>query len=88
MAKFVLMPKQEKTLEVVVGDNSYYLPLRGSLPMKEVKTLGTPEGTYAFFKKQFPEDVFESLSYDNYNELVALWSKESDKASGMKLGES
>lgn len=88
MAKLVLMPKKEKTLEVVVGDKSYFIPLRGSLSIKEARPLGTPEGTYSFFKKQFPEDVFEALSIDNYNELVALWSKESDKSNDMKLGES
>ena len=88
MAVFTLKRKEAKTLRVNIGENSFTIPLMGSLNWKEARLLESVEGTYSFFKKNVPEEIFESLSIDEYNELVNVWRSESEKASGKTQGES
>lgn len=88
MAEFTLKRKEIKTLRVNVGDESFEIPLQGSLTLQEVIDTGTPEGTYAFLKKHVPEETFENLLMEEYNELIEIWKRESVKASGKKTGES
>ena len=39
-------------------------------------------------KKHVPEETFENLLMEEYNELIEIWKRESVKASGKKTGES
>ena len=87
MAEFTLKPKEIKTLTVNVGDRSFSLPLQGSLSIKEMLTLETPEGTYSFMKKHVPKQIFDGLKVEEYNELLNAWKAESTKATGKTPGE-
>lgn len=87
MAEYTIKPIESKTLRVNIGEESYQIPLQGSLSIKEARNMDTPDGTYEFIKTYIPENVLEGLRVEEYNQLIAVWKKESDKHSGKKLGE-
>ena len=87
MAEFTLKHVEPKTLKINIDDNSFHIPLQGSLSFKEARTLETPEGTYAFIEKYIPAEVLEPLAIEEYNQIVSAWKKESEKVSRKKLGE-
>lgn len=88
MAEFTLKQVEVKTLKVNIGEDSFQIPLQGSLTWKEVLALETSEGTYAFMKTHVPKEVFDKLKVDEYNQLVEAWKAESIKAAGKSAGES
>lgn len=88
MAEFTLKPREAKTLKLNIGDESFQIPLGGSLTRKELAGLDTKEGTYSFFRKYIDKAVLDSLPMDDYNEIVRVWLDETAKASGKTLGES
>ncbi len=88
MAELTIKPKEQETLKVTIGDKEFSIPLRGSLSVKEALVLETEQGAFSFFKKRIPKDIFEALTVDELNQVIAVWKKESDKHSEMKLGES
>ena len=88
MAELTLTPKEVETLRVNIGDESYQLPLGGSMSRKEIAELDTSEGTYAYLCKHIPAEVLDNLPLSSYNQLIATWIQETKKTSGMTLGES
>ncbi len=91
MANFTLKRKEVKTLRIQADDNSFEpfeIPLRGSLTVKEAMLLNTEEGSFSFFKKHIPAEVFDSLDFDGLNSIMLAWKKESDKRSRLNMGES
>ena len=88
MAEFTLKMQEPKTLKLNIGDDSYQVPLAGSLSRKELLEIETPEGTYAFFLKYIPKKVLENIPLDGYNQIVNVWREESQKASRLTPGES
>lgn len=87
MAEYTIKPREAKTLRVNVGEESFQIPLQGSLSIKEAKDLDTAEGTYKFLKAYIPENILEELRVEDYNQLLSVWRKESEKHSGKKMGE-
>ena len=88
MAEFTLKRLEKKTLKLNIGEESYQIPLLGSLTFKEAKNLDTQEGTYAFVKKYIPDKVLDNLKVEEYNQIVAIWKDESQKHAGKNPGES
>ena len=88
MAEFTLKRIETKTLKLNIGEESYQIPLMGRLTFKEVKTLDTQEGTYAFVKKYIPDKILDSLKVEEYNQIIEIWKEESQKHTGKKPGES
>ena len=88
MAEFTLKRVEQKTLKVNIGEESYQIPLMGSLTFKEAKTLDTQEGTYAFIKRYIPGKILDDLKVEEYNQIVNIWKEESQKHSGKSQGES
>ena len=80
-------PKERKVLKINIGEESYSLPLLGSLTMKEAKRLDTEEGTVAFVNDYIPGDVLETLTVDDVNAIIKAWKSASD-LEGISLGES
>lgn len=80
-------PKERKVLKINIGEESYSLPLLGSLTMKEAKRLDTEEGTVAFVNDYIPSDVLEKLTVDDLNTIIKAWKSASD-LEGISLGES
>lgn len=77
MAKFVLEESPKNVLEVVIGEESYNVPLVGSLTFKEAASLETAEGTRAFIQKYIPKKVLDPLTISQYNSIVEAWKAES-----------
>lgn len=77
MAKFVLEESPKKVLEVVIGEESYNIPLASELTFKEAASLESAEGTRAFIQKHIPKKVLDPLTIGQYNSIVEAWKKES-----------
>ena len=80
-------PKERKVLKINIGEESYSLPLLGSLTMKEATRLDTEEGTIAFVNDYIPKGVLETLTVDDLNTIIKAWKSASD-LEGISLGES
>ena len=80
MAKFVLDNSPDtKVLEVVIGEQSYNVPLAEGLTFKEAAALDTAEGTRLFFQKHIPKKVLDGLTIGQYNSIVQAWRDESSQ---------
>ena len=77
MAKFVLEETPTKVLEVVIGEESYNIPLVSALTFKEAASLESAEGTRAFIEKYIPKKVLDPLTIGQYNSIVEAWKTES-----------
>lgn len=89
MAEITLGKKElRETLKVNIGKKSYSIPLMGYLTLAETRELAKAEDEFAFFKKYIPEDVIDSLAINDLKTLTEAWKSESEKASGVGLGES
>ncbi len=87
MTEFTLKPIETKTIKINYLDESFELPLQGSLTFEEANLLATPEGTYAFMKKHVPEYILKVLKVEEYNMILAAYREASEKNSGKRLGE-
>lgn len=87
MKEFTLKPIETKTIKINYLDESFELPLQGSLNFEEANLLATPEGTYAFMKKHVPEKIMKTIKVEEYNMILAAYREASEKNSGKKLGE-
>ena len=87
MTEFTLKPIETKTIKINYLDESFEIPLQGSLTFEEANLLATPEGTYAFMKKHVPEDILKALKVEEYNMILAAYREASEKNSGKRLGE-
>lgn len=88
MAEFTLRRKEAETLKLNIGEESFFIPLAGSLTPDEAAPLDTPEGTRAFFQKYLTEDLCASLTLDDYEAITKAWVDASKKRSKKKPGES
>ena len=80
-------PKERKVLKINIGEESYSLPLLGSLTIKEVNGLESEKGMLDFIKRHIPDEVFDELTVYDLKTIASEWrsASESDVAS---LGES
>lgn len=88
MAEFTLERRPVKVLEVHIGDETFNIPLAAYLTPQESATLNTGEGTIAFLQKHLSDEVNQTLTNDDYNQITAAWIKASNEASGKTTGES
>ena len=87
MADFTLKRREAKTLKIHIDDQTYEIPLSGSLRPKEVAKLDTVDATMEFMKRYIPAKVIDDLTQDEYNDIVKAWGEASKEASGLKPGE-
>ena len=87
MADFTLKRREAKTLKIHIDDQTYEIPLSGSLRPKEVAKLDTVDATMEFMKHYIPAEVIDDLTQDEYNDIVKAWGEASKEASGLKPGE-
>ncbi len=83
MAKFIVGDSTSSMLEVVIGDESYNVPLASGLTFDEAAGLESPVGMRAFLEKYIPKKVLKPLTIGQYNSIVEAWNSES----GIKAGE-
>lgn len=86
MPEFTLRKKPAKTLKVNIGEESFHIPLAGSLTPKEAATLDTAKGTQDFIKKYLSPEVADSLTIDDFNAITNAWTSASNR-SGANPGE-
>ena len=82
MAEFTLKKKPAKTLKVNIGEESFMIPLSGSLTPSEMRTLDTAKGTQEFIAKHLSPEVAAMLTIDEYNAITKAWIEASNKAAG------
>lgn len=87
MADFTLKRREAKTLKIHIDDQTYEIPLSGSLRPKEVAKLDTVDATMEFMKRYIPAEVIDDLTQDEYNDIVKAWGKASNQEAGIKTGE-
>lgn len=88
MQEFTLTPKETNTLRLNIGEESFQIPLAGSLTPDEAAKLDTVTGTVAFFQKHLSKKAIKVLTIDDYNEITKVWLEASKVASGKEPGES
>ena len=86
MEEFTLSKKPTKVLKVNIEDESFDIPLAGSLTPEEAAPLDTQAGTIAFFQKYMSKKAIAKLVIDDYNEITAAWVKASNQK-GKSSGE-
>ena len=87
MAEFTLKRKEANTMRLNIGDESFQIPLAGSLTPEEAIPLDTQAGTIAFFQKSISGDIQKTLTIDEYNEISKAWIAASKAAGGKTPGE-
>lgn len=88
MAEITLgQSKEVKTLRVNIGEETYSVPLAGSLSIAEMKKLKTDEDSFEFFGKYIPKNILNNLSFDDFRALTEAWKKTSSSEGGMNVGE-
>ena len=74
--------KLKEVMEVAYGKKKFSIPLANSLSVKEVGMLRSQEGVIEFLLKYIPEDIQDSMTFEELTQIIEGWSKASN------LGES
>ena len=91
--KEITLKKRSNTevLKVTIGDETYSVPLGGSMSYGELRRLqkgkNNPDIVVEFFGKYIPEEVLNSLFVEDINELMNAWSEATKQSSGATAGE-
>ena len=77
-----------KVLKVNIGDETYSVPLSGSLSIREMRAMrdGSEDG-FDFFGKYIPMEVLETLTMDEFAALNNAWKEASSEQSDASVGE-
>ena len=79
---------KDNNLGVIIGDKTYLIPLGNALKVKELKKLKNEDDFMKFFEEYLPKEVLDTLTVDDFKAIAEAWSAETEKASGVKSGES
>lgn len=85
MTEFTLNKREEDSLKLNIGEESFLIPLATSLTLSEASTMDTMDGAIAFFRKYIREEVADALTLFNYRDIIKAWKDASQKA--MQAGE-
>lgn len=88
MAEFTLQRREPDTLKLNIGEDSFQIPLAGSLTPDEAAELDTQAGTIAFFKRHLTDEIVAVLTINDYNAITHAWIAASRKVAGKTPGES
>jgi hypothetical protein len=77
MSEFILQRTKPKMWSLTIDDQTFEVPLGGSLTPKEAAPLDTAEGTRAFFQKYIPKKIADTLTIDDYNAITNAWIRAS-----------
>lgn len=86
MPVFTLKRNIVKTLKVKIGEESYSIPLGGSITPQDWVGLDTFAGTVEFMSKYIPAEVADTLTIDEWNAIIETWKAETSKG-GKTAGE-
>ena len=88
MPELTLNRKEVEVLKVNIEGNSYSIPLGTSLKRKEIAKLKGEDEIMKFFEKYLGKELMEDLSIGELKQIVEAWTKATQDASGVTLGES
>lgn len=88
MAEFTLKPREEETLKLTIGDESFQIPLGNSLNPEYLASLDTKEKTIEFFNQYIPKKIAKTLRYIDYDDITQAWLDATQKSYGGNPGES
>ena len=88
MPELNLTRKEIEVLKVNIEGESYSIPLGTSLKRKDLAKLKTNDEVMKFFEKYLGKDLMEDLTIGEIKAIITAWSKATEEASGVKLGES
>lgn len=88
MPELNLTRKEIEVLKVNIEGKSYSIPLGTSLKRKDLAKLKTDDEVMKFFEKYLGKDLMEDLTIGEIKAIITAWSKATEEASGVKLGES
>lgn len=88
MPELNLTRKEIEVLKVNIEGESYSIPLGTSLKRKDLAKLKTDDEVMKFFEKYLGKDLMEDLTIGEIKAIITAWSKATEEASGVKLGES
>jgi hypothetical protein len=84
--------KETEVLSVKIGDKTYSIPLGNHLKVKDYKKLkkvgNNEEEMFDFLAQYLGQDVVEDLTIADMTAIFTAWSEATQKASGLKPGES
>lgn len=95
---YVLKKQDDAFLTVQIGSELYKIPLTKSLKHSEVRKIsryyqeGNNMAVYDYFCDLFerfiPKEILDQLDEGEFDQLIELWKKGNEVATGMSLGES
>ena len=88
MPELTLNRKETEVLVVNIEGKSYSIPLGTSLKRKQLAKLNKEDEVMKFFEEYLGKDVMDDLTIGEIKEIITAWSKATEEASGVKLGES
>lgn len=81
MQEFTLKKREEDYLKLNIGEETFLIPLAGSLTLEEASSsMESMDGAIAFFNKYISEDIAKSMTIFNYRDLIHAWKEASEKA--------
>lgn len=84
MAEFTLKKREEDTLKLNIGDESFLIPLATSMTLEEARAMDSMDGAISFFKRYIREEIADKLSLYDYRDIIAAWKDASEKAANQE----
>lgn len=88
MPELTLNRKEIEVLTVNIEGKSYNIPLGTSLKRKEIAKLNKESEVLKFFEEHLGKELMDDLSIGELKQIVEAWTKATQEASGVNLGES
>lgn len=76
-----------EVIEFEIDGKTYKVPLATGLKRPELEKLTTQDALTEFFKKHIGAEIWDDLTTGAQNQIAKAWNDESEKASGVKVGE-
>lgn len=76
-----------EVIEFEIDGKTYKVPLATGLKRPELEKLTTQAALAEFFKKHIGAEIWDDLTTGAQNQIAKAWTDESEKVSGVKVGE-
>lgn len=86
MPKLNLNEKEVHTLDVVISEKTYSIPLGSSLTQKELEKLDDVKAMRAFIEANLWPGALDELPIFQVKQIIDTWSEETAKDTGIPLG--
>ena len=86
MPKIILNDNEVHTLDVVISEKTYSIPLGSSLSQKELEKLGNIKAMRAFIESYLWPGALDELQVRLVKQIIDAWSEDNAKETGISLG--